>query len=111
MKSIISKYASPLFVACAIIGTVSITACSSTPNRESAGERVDDSLITSKIKTKFVGDPAVKVMDIKVETFKGVVQLSGFANNQTEIDRAGQIAYTVNGVEAVRNDIRLKRNP
>lgn len=108
MKSMISKYASPLFIACAVIGTVSLTACSSTPTRESIGERTDDSLITSKIKAKFVADSAVKALDIKVETFKGVVQLSGFANSALERRRAEEIAYTVNGVTSVRNDVLLK---
>jgi len=108
MKSMISKYASPLFIACAVIGTVSITACSSTPTRESMGERTDDSFITSTIKAKFVADRAVKVLDIKVETFKGVVQLSGFATTELERKRAEEIAYTVNGVTSVHNDVRLK---
>jgi osmotically-inducible protein OsmY len=108
MKSVISKYTTPLFIACAIIGTVSITACSSTPTHESTGQVMDDSLITSKIKAKFVADTAVSALSIKVDTYKGVVQLSGFANDRREIDRAVQIAESVNGVTSVRNDIHLK---
>lgn len=108
MKTVISKYAAPLFLACALVGTASITACSSTPTRESAGQGVDDSVITSKIKAEFIADKAVSVLDIKVDTYKGVVQLSGFANDRREIERAVQIAYAVNGVQSVKNDIRLK---
>jgi osmotically-inducible protein OsmY len=73
------------------------------------GEKIDDSVITSKIKAKFVEDKDVRARAISVETFKGVVQLSGFANSQLEIDRAGEIARGVNGVESVKNDIRMKQ--
>ena len=108
MNSKISKYASPLFLSVALIGVVALPACSSTPNRESVGERVDDSMITTKVKAKFAADKVVSARAISVETFKGTVQLSGFADNQREIDQAAQLAYSVNGVTAVKNDIRLK---
>lgn len=108
MNATISKFARPIVIACAVIGTVSITACSSTPTKSSVGEKVDDSVITTKVKAKFVEDKDVRARAISVETFKGVVQLSGFANSQLEIDRAGELARSVNGVESVKNDIRLK---
>jgi osmotically-inducible protein OsmY len=82
--------------------------CAGTPTRASLGETVDDSLITSKVKAAFVEDKAVSALDIKVETFKGTVQLSGFANSATEMMRAAEIASNVKGVKAVKNDIRLK---
>ncbi|HJV28607.1 MAG TPA: BON domain-containing protein [Aromatoleum sp.] len=85
-----------------------VGACSASPNKESTGEYLDDSVITTKVKSAFVADKTVKALDIKVETFKGVVQLSGFANTQTEIDRAVELARGVKGVESVRNDIQLK---
>jgi osmotically-inducible protein OsmY len=79
------------------------------PARESAGEYIDDTAITTKVKTAFVKDKTVKAMDVKVETYKGTVQLSGFADSGTAIDRAQQLASAVPGVKAVRNDIRLKQ--
>lgn len=85
-----------------------LTACGGTPTRESTGEFIDDSVITTKVKAAFVEDKTVNALDIKVVTFKGTVQLSGFANNPQEIDRAVQIARGVKGVTAVKNDIRLK---
>lgn len=85
-----------------------LSACSGSPTRESTGEYLDDSVITTKVKAAFVEDKAVNALDIKVVTFKGAVQLSGFANNPQEIDRAVQIARTVKGVTSVKNDIRLK---
>lgn len=85
-----------------------LTGCGSAPNRPSVGETIDDSVITSKIKAKFVEDRAVSALNIAVETYKGTVQLSGFANSQTEISRAVQLASEVQGVRSVKNDIRLK---
>lgn len=85
-----------------------LTACGGSPSRESTGEFFDDSVITTKIKAAFVQDRDVKATDIQVETFKGNVQLSGYADSNGEIERAGQLAGTVAGVKSVRNDIRLK---
>jgi osmotically-inducible protein OsmY len=95
---------------CVMLGaTVVATAgCAGSATRESTGQYVDDATITTKVKAKFVEDPAVSALNIKVETFKGTVQLSGFANNATEVNRAVEIARSVNGVESVMYDIRLK---
>jgi len=86
----------------------SFLGCAGSANKESTGEYIDDSAITTKVKSAFVKDPDVKAIDIKVETHKGVVQLSGFANSQHEVSKAVQIARDVPGVRSVRNDIRLK---
>ena len=76
--------------------------------RESLGETVDDSIITTKVKAAFVDDIHVSALNITVETFKGTVQLSGFADNERELERAAELARNVNGVKSVKNDIRLK---
>lgn len=83
--------------------------CSATATRESTGEYVDDSAITTKVKAAFVKDETVKARDVSVETFKGVVQLSGFVNSLTEKDRAGQVAAGVSGVRDVKNNIVVKQ--
>ena len=85
-----------------------LAACSGSPTRESTGEFIDDTAITTKVKAAFVEDKEVKATSVKVETFKGNVQLSGFADSPAEIDRAVQVASQVPGVRTVRNDIRLK---
>lgn len=85
-----------------------LTACGGGPTKESTGEYLDDSVITTKVKTAFVQSKEVKATNIVVETFKGNVQLSGFADSRTEIERAAQIAAKVAGVKSVRNDISLK---
>lgn len=94
---------------CALGGSIVAAGCASTPTRESLGESVDDSLITTKVKAAFVNDNDVSALNISVETFKGIVQLSGFADNERELQRAAEIARNVDGVKSVKNDIRLKR--
>lgn len=93
---------------CLAVGTTMVTGCASTATQESFGEAVDDGWISTKVKANFVEDKRVDATNIKVETFKGVVQLSGFANSQSEIDRAVAIAGQVKGVKSVKNDVRLK---
>ena len=82
-----------------------IAACASSPKQESTGEFLDDSVITTKVKTVFVEDEKVSALRIGVVTQKGIVQLSGFAKSPSEAERASSLARTVPGVKAVRNDI------
>lgn len=84
------------------------TGCAGTATRESTGEYVDDAGITTKVKAEFVRDPVVKALDVKVETFKGVVQLSGFVDTPEQKSRAEQIARNTPGVQSVKNNISIK---
>jgi hyperosmotically inducible protein len=88
---------------------MSIAGCASTRTHESTGEYVDDSMLTLKVKTAILGDETLKSSEINVETFKGVVQLSGFVNSQSDINHAVAVAKGVNGVSGVKNDMHLKR--
>ena len=83
-------------------------ACASTPKQESTGEYVDDSVITTKVKSLLAADDFLKSFQIGVETFKGTVQLSGFAASQKAVDKAGEIARSVKGVTSVKNDLVVK---
>jgi osmotically-inducible protein OsmY len=94
------------FVLLILIATFS--ACGSTSKQTSPGEYVDDSVITTKIKSLLAEDDFLKSFQIGVETRKGIVQLSGFVNSQQAIDKAGQIARSVKGVTTVKNDLILK---
>jgi len=87
---------------------VSILGCTSTTTQESTGEYFDDSFITTKVKAVIFKDASLKSNEINVETFKGVVQLSGFINSQDDIDTAVALASTVKGVKSVRNDMHVK---
>lgn len=86
-----------------------LAGCAGTSTQESTGEYIDDSVITTKVKSAFASDKAVDALHIKVSTFKGTVQLSGFAKNPQEINRAVQLARDVEGVKAVRNNIQLRQ--
>ncbi|HUL20729.1 MAG TPA: BON domain-containing protein [Thermodesulfobacteriota bacterium] len=87
----------------------SFAACASTRTRESTGEYVDDSVITTQVKSLFAKDDFFKTFhQISVETYKGTVQLSGFVNSQEAADKAGQLAKSVPGVKSVKNDLIVK---
>ena len=82
--------------------------CASTPTRESSGQYVDDSVITTKVKAAIFNDPALKVFQINVETFKGEVQLSGFVDSAQSAAKAGEVARSVKGVVSVKNNLIVK---
>lgn len=83
-------------------------ACASTPKQESTGEYIDDSVITTKIKSQLANDDFLKSFQISVESRKGIVLLSGFVDSQKAVDKAGQIARGVNGVKSVNNNLVVK---
>lgn len=85
-----------------------VAACGSTSKQSGPGEYVDDSVITTKVKSQLAGDDFLKSFAIGVETYKGVVQLSGFVNTQTAVNRAGEIARGVQGVSSVKNNLIVK---
>ena len=97
---------------CAVLSVavlpVAWVGCAGNRTHESTGEYVDDSTITTKVKAAFVKDPVVSAFAVSVETFKGVVQLSGFVNTQAARDRAEEIARPVRGVKSVANNIIIK---
>lgn len=76
---------------------------------KSAGQIVDDTVITTKVKSALLADSDVKGLDVVVETSKGIVSLSGAVNNQTQIDRAAKIAGEVEGVNSVLNNLTIKK--
>jgi len=87
---------------------VTVAACEATSGRETAGEYIDDSAITTKIKSAYLNEPAMKSMQIDVTTFKNVVQLSGFVDKTETKVLAGQIARTTKGVHDVQNDLIIR---
>jgi osmotically-inducible protein OsmY len=82
--------------------------CASTAKSEGTGEYVDDTVITTKVKAAILDEPTLKSAEINVETFKGIVQLSGFVASPASIDKAVVVAQNVHGVKSVKNDMRLK---
>jgi osmotically-inducible protein OsmY len=95
------------FLVC--IGLIAVfVGCASTPTRESSGEYVDDSTITTKVKAAIFNDPSLKVFQINVETFKGQVQLSGFVDSPQAVKKAEEVARSVGGVKSVKNNLIVK---
>jgi len=82
--------------------------CAATQKQESTGQYVDDSVITTKVKALIFNDTTLKTLQINVETFKGVVQLSGFVDSAQSVKKAGEVAGGVEGVKEVKNDLVVK---
>ena len=95
-------------VAFVLAAVLALGACAQTKTSESTGGYVDDSAITGKVKTAFLQDPALKVMQIHVTTYKNVVQLSGFVDTPQMIGDASTVARQVAGVTSVQNDLIVK---
>jgi hyperosmotically inducible protein len=101
------KTGSIVLVLCLISALLAV-GCSSTPTRESTGQYVDDSVITTKVKAELTADKVVSIFQIGVETYKGVVQLSGFVNTKEQSAQAESIAKKVGGVREVKNNLIVK---
>ncbi|MEH6436279.1 BON domain-containing protein [Massilia sp. DD77] len=94
----------------ACLAMAGVAGCASTDvdNRRGVAAIVDDAAITAGVKAALVGDPDLKASEINVETYQGVVQLSGFVGSAESVAAAATVARTVKGVKSVRNDLRLK---
>lgn len=90
------------------LGLVAVASCRSAYNKEGTGEYLDDSVVTTKVKAAILGDKNLSVAEINVETFKGVVQLSGFVKSREDINTAVKLTSKVPGVISVKNDMQLK---
>ncbi|MBM3117847.1 BON domain-containing protein [Jeongeupia naejangsanensis] len=104
MKRLV-RYLSAFFIA---ITALSVAGCASTATQSGTGEYVDDSVITTKVKTAIFNEPTLKVAEISVETYKGVVQLSGFVSSQAAANKAVAVAHSVAGVKSVKNNMTIK---
>ncbi len=103
---IFAKRISTFFLAASLVAVVA--GCASTATKEGTGEYIDDSVITTKVKAAILDEPTLKSAEIKVVTFKGVVQLSGFVAEQASAVKAADLARGIKGVNSVKNDIRMK---
>jgi osmotically-inducible protein OsmY len=107
-----SLHSSAFALLLALAGALAIggfaSGCAATPTRESTGQYVDDTAITTKVKSALLGDKAVKSFEIKVQTNKRVVQLSGFVDTSDQKAAAGSDAAAVAGVKDVENDLIVK---
>jgi osmotically-inducible protein OsmY len=100
----ISNYLSAVFLAATL---VSVMGCSTPPKRDTS-QYLEDSDVTNKVKAAIYNDPQAKNNEIYVDTFKGVVTLSGYVSSQAAIDRAVELARGASGVMSITNDMHLK---
>lgn len=97
-----------LVAAMVALAAIYSSGCTVASGQGSVGDVVDDSTITTRVKTRFAESKDVAATRISVETLKGVVQLSGFAVSEKERQRAAEIAASVPGVKQVQNAISVK---
>ena len=96
----------------AILGVLAVaSACTATRTQESAGEVIDDSALTSRVKIALIDDSVTKAGQINVETYRGVVQLGGFVDNTQQKAQATKVARSISGVKEVRNDLLISTKP
>lgn len=95
-------------IAALMLSTIAGCTSTATSKHETAGQYVDDAAITTSVKAAVLNAPTLKVSEINVETYKGVVQLSGFVSTAENIATAAAVARSVSGVKSVKNDLRLK---
>lgn len=108
LKTISTISLAVMFTAMLGCASTSNKESTSASSKESAGQYLDDSVITTRVKAAVFNEPTLKSSEINVETFKGVVQLSGFVNSQMDINKAVAIARNIKGVTSVQNDMKLK---
>jgi hyperosmotically inducible periplasmic protein len=90
-----------------VVATVAMAACSATRTTRSAGETLDDSTVTAKVKTALARDPSTSAFRIDVDTFRGDVQLNGFVDSADMKSSATRVAKSVNGVKSVSNNLKV----
>ena len=90
------------------VGLLFLVGCASTAKQEGTGEYIDDAVITTRVKAEILKEDTLKVAEINVETFKGIVQLSGFVKSMDDQHTAVKLARGVPGVKSVKNDMRAK---
>ncbi len=113
VKLMISLVMIAFFMGCILAGPVMAarqgSSSDTTSTGDTAGQYVDDSAITAKVKAAIFNEPTLKSMDISVKTEKGVVLLSGFVNFKDQIKKAEEMAKSVAGVKAVKNGLKVKK--
>ncbi|HCR3982305.1 TPA: BON domain-containing protein [Kluyvera ascorbata] len=92
----------------ALLMAISLSGCAGSSTKESTGGYIDDTVITTKVKTALFSDKDIKSSEINVQTFKGRVQLSGFVSSSADAKRAVEVTRKVQGVRVVENDMQIK---
>jgi osmotically-inducible protein OsmY len=103
-----NKFSKCAYAAFFALTLLSAVGCAPTAKHEGTGEYIDDSVITTKVKAAIFNEPSLKSAEINVETFNGIVQLSGFVHDASDVSKATEIARKVHGVSSVKNTMQVK---
>ncbi|MFT6653858.1 MAG: hyperosmotically inducible protein [Marinomonas primoryensis] len=103
-----NKFSNWAYAAFLALTLLSAVGCTSSAKHESTGQYIDDSIITTKVKAAIFKEPSLKTTEINVETFKGIVQLSGFVHDASDVNKATEIARMIKGVSSVKSSIQVK---
>jgi hyperosmotically inducible protein len=106
MKKLVRNFCSTL----ALMSALVLWGCAGDQTHQSTGEMMDNTAITAKVKAALIDDPEVKGMSVKVDSFRGEVQLNGFVDTEAQKRRAEEIAAGVDGVKMVKNNLTVKTN-
>ena len=110
MKKTLKYIALGLLATTVTLATITTTGCSSKEYKRSSGEYLDDQTLTARVKSALFADPNVSGFQVNVDSYKGVVSLSGFVDTAAQKARAEDIARQVNGVRQVQNNLSVKEN-
>ena len=91
-----------------LAASAALAGCTATATDRTAGRFIDDGTLTGRVKTALVRDAARVATEVNVTTYRGVVQLSGFVDSESDKNQAAQVARSVQGVESLHNDLRVK---
>ncbi len=101
----LKHYLSLLYMTFAL---VALAGCTVASGQKTAGQALDDTVVTTRVKAALIEDSEIRAGEINVETFKGEVQLTGFVSSRAAADKAVRITRGVEGVRAVRNDMQIR---
>ncbi len=104
---LIKRNATFKFLVCILFITLFL-GCAATQSHESTGQYIDDSVITTKVKAAILNESSLKLFQISVKTYQGVVKLSGFVDSVKKVKKAEEVAGNVGGVKGVKNELVVK---
>ena len=110
MKRTLKYVAICLWVSTVAVATITTTGCSKSEHRRTSGQYLDDQTITARVKSALFADPNVSGFQVNVDTYQGVVSLSGFVDTAAQKSKAEDVARQVSGVRQVQNNLSVREN-
>jgi hyperosmotically inducible protein len=102
------KFGAAAGLLASMLVTLALTGCASSPSQRSTGQVVDDSVVTTRVKTALIGNDETKARQIDVETYRGAVQLNGFVDTEASRTAAVATARSIEGVQSVKDNLQIR---